>query len=410
MSSRQDLHHQVWLKRLSLKRFKGLWGIYLHALLRMLGMSLVGIFIPIYIYKLTGTFASIFAFYFLYHFTVILTSALAGEAINRFGLDKVAISGAILKTIFLTLLILSGNNLGLLWLTAVIWGLSVSTTWLPYHYTVVAEEDGDGKFGHEVSYLQIVDKLGSALAPFLGGLLIFFFNFSVLYGVGIILVAFSVVPLLLDSFDKRGMDYRVKRVWQGLLQERFRPIGVGLIGYVLENRIFGILRPLFIFLTLTSVTKLGAIESVAILSTVIVVWWAGKWVDSKGFGLMKIGIFANALVWLLLPFLSSAASFFIHSTAYLLIAVLIWTPFDSAIYELASRQRKLEFFVRREIVVHTIGSLFFALMFILFGIQPNWFVVFGLGSISLFLCLAVLKGVKDGAARQRLEIHQTALR
>jgi len=375
-----------------------------------MGMSLVGIFIPIYIYTLTGEFIAIFIFYLVYHLTVVFTTSLVGLGMKHFGADKIAILGAVLRVTFLFLLIMSKNRLGLLWPTAIIWGLAVSSTWLPYHYTVVVEDDGEGTFGHEVSVLKVIDKLAAGVAPFLGGVVIYFLGFSILYLIGIILVTISVIPLLFDSFDKRQMRYQIGRVWQGLFEKRLRPVAIGLSGSVLEGQIFAIFRPLFIFLTLANVTKLGAIESVALLCGIAITWWAGSRVDKKGFGLMKIGVAANFFAFLLLPFLSLAWEFFIFTTIYVLIAALIWTPFDAAMYQFASQRRKLEFFVQREIIIHGASAAFFGLVWIVFGNNLNWLVIFGLGSLSLLVSLSILKGVKSAPPDKRLEIHPTIAR
>jgi len=373
-------------------------------------MSLVGIFIPIYIYKLTGEFIPIFIFYLVYHLTVVFTTSFVGLGMKHFGADKITILGAVLRVAFLFLLILSKNQLGLLWPTAIIWGLAVSSTWLPYHYTVVAEDDGDGTFGHEVSALRIVDKLAAGVGPFIGGVVIYFFGFTVLYLIGIILVTISAIPLLIDSFDKRQMRYQIGRVWQGLFDKRLRPVAIGLSGFVLEGQIFAIFRPLFIFLALASITKLGAIESIALLCGIAITWWAGSWVDKKGFGLMKIGVAANFFALLLLPFLSLSWEFFLFTTIYILIAALVWTPFDAAMYQFASKRRKLEFFVQREIIVHSVSAVFFGLLWVVFGNNLNWLVIFGIGSFSLLLSLAILKGVKSAPPEKRLEIHPTIAR
>lgn len=410
MPTRLHFQHHTWLKRLHLKRLKGLWGVYLHSLFRIMGMSLTGIFIPIYIYKLTSSFTHVFLFFLLYHLTVVSASCLTGLGIKKFGMDKASLLGALLRTVFLLFLIFSQDNLVLLWPTALFWGLAVSSTWLPYHYTVVVEDDGDGTYGHEVALLKIVEKAASGAAPFIGGLLVYFFGFTVLYAVGIVFVVFSALPMLVDRVDKKNMRYDLGSVWKGIFKRKFRPLVVGFTGYILENQVFCVLRPLFIFIALASAAQLGAIESVAILSTILVVWWVGRWVDRKGFGLLKIGAVVNALVLLLLPFLSSSWEFFLHSTIYVLTASLIWTPFDAAMYQLASKRQKLEFFVQREIIIHSAAVLFYLFLILAFGENLNWLLVFAVGSLGLLLSSAILKGVKGAKIDQGLEIHPPTAR
>ena len=405
MSGRLLIDHHLWLKRLHFHRLRGLWGVYLNSMFRTLGMSLVGIFIPIYIYKLTSSLPTIFIFYLIYHTLAVAMTPLAGRIMQRFGADKTAVIGGLLRTLFLGLLIWSAEKRFLLWLAAIIWGKAVSFTWLPYHYTVVVKEDGDGKFGKEVANLSIVEKITSAIAPFIGGLVIYFFSFNVLYTIGMILVMASILPLLFDQFNKKAMHFNLKYVLKQMTTKKNRPVVLGLVGSQLETQVFVVIRPLFVFLILRSVAKLGAIESVAMFLSVMVAWWTGRWVDKKGFGLMKIGVTANALALLLLPFLSQVWEFSLHNSIYLIIAVLVWTPFGAAIYELAHYQHKLEFFACREIVLHGTGALMHLLLIAFFWLGVNWWLIFGLGSLGLLLSLKVLKGVRNVQIDQGLEVY-----
>jgi MFS family permease len=407
VSTRHFFQRHVWLKSLYKKRLHGLWGVYGSSFFLQLGMGLVSIFIPVYVYQLTQQISSVFIFFAFYSLVVMLMSPLTGWLVARFGLDTVAVGGALIRTLSLVVLILSGSNPNLLLLAAGLWGMCVPATWLPYHYTVIAENDNGGRFGKEVAKLKIVEKVSGALAPFCGGAIAFFFGFPVLYLAGIIMVAISALPLVFDQCNKKGMTYKWPVVFRGLVGGSDWLATVSFVGSSIETQVFTLLRPLFIFLSLASLPSLGGIESIALGISALVVLWAGQWVDKKGFSLMKIGVLANAMLLLLLPFLSSAWEFLLFGTVYLLVASLIWTPFDAATYQLAMRPHKLEFLVAREIAIHGGGAIFFVLLLLLTDGALNWFLIAASGSIGLLLTLTLLKRVNHAPSEYRFKIHPT---
>jgi len=104
-----------------MKLLKGETGIYLHTFLRSFGMSMVGIFIPLYIYKLTGELESAFLFFGLYHLLVLLSVLPAGWIIQKIGVDLGSVIGTIFRALFLFFLILGRNNIFFLGLAGAFW-------------------------------------------------------------------------------------------------------------------------------------------------------------------------------------------------------------------------------------------------------------------------------------------------
>lgn len=393
MPSKFFIHQQVWLKHLLEKRLKGMWGVYLSSVLRILGMSLIGIFIPVYIYVLSKQIQTVLIFYVIYNLTVVITVPLAGKLMEKRGVDFTAVVGAVVRAVFFVLMILSAERISFLFWAALVWGVAVPLTWLPYHYTVVSEDDGDGIFGNQVAYLTIAEKFTSAIAPFAGGLLIYFFGFNWLYTIGIGLVVLSVLPLLLDDFNKKKMRFNLKRVLKKMIKKEFLFFNLSSVGYGLESMVFQVIRPLFIYLILLSIPNLGAIESTAMVLNIFVAFWVGKWVEKKGFGIMKWGVVGGSLIILLLPVFKNTLGLFAVSGFYTLIALLAWIPYLSIIYAVSQKRRRLEFFMVREMILRFASGLFMLGLIFVFKLNPSWLLIFGFGSLGLLLALFILKDV-----------------
>ena len=133
----------------------GLTGLYLHTLLRDIGRSLVSIFLPIYVYNLTGNLILPFLMHGIYHLTVVLTAVWVPKIINKIGLDWSAAIGAFLRIMVLILALKAENNIALLGPAYVFWGMLIIFTWIPHHYNILQVDKGDHKFGKKSSFILI---------------------------------------------------------------------------------------------------------------------------------------------------------------------------------------------------------------------------------------------------------------
>ena len=106
-----------------------------------------------------------------------------------------------------------------------------------------------------------------------------------------------------------------------------RRFWLGRFGNAVEETVYTQAWFLFIFLTVSSYTVLGGIQSVSLLVSIIVAWLVGKWVDKKGPQILNYGVVGNVLNWLLRPFLVSGFFIFLADLAYRILTIFIWTPF-----------------------------------------------------------------------------------
>jgi MFS family permease len=372
-------------------RLPGTWGVLGNSFLRNLAMGMVGIFIPLYVYELTGDLGMIFLFYMIVYAVVVASSIWVGAVVTRIGIDKSSMVASLLRAGFLGLLIFGKANLGFLWAGAILWGLVIPFYWFPYRYTVVVSKNEDGKFGEEVGKMRVVDKIAAAIGPFIGGLIIVSFGFTILYIVSIILAILSPIPLLLDSYSKRGMRFSVRKISSSLERRKNWPIFLAWLGYGMETVIYGVAWWVFVFLMIRDYEVMGAVSSGALLLTLLVCWWAGGWIDKKGPGILKIGVLVNSLNWLLRPFLRTASLIFGSDLLYQLVANFVWTPYEAVFFEIAEKKRRLEFIIKREIWVNLGGFLACFLVLIFLALRFSWSVIFGLGILGLFFSSLILE-------------------
>jgi len=389
-------HHYLFFDKKFFHRFRknSLFGAYLDTALLYLGMSLVGIFIPIYILELTNSILTVFKFYAFYHFLAVVLIFPAAFLLRKIGVDKTSFLGAISRALFLLFLILAKQNTCFLWLAFLFLALTIPLCWLPFHYTVVNIDGGDKKFGKESGILGMITRIFSSLGPILGGFIISFFGFSWLYFAAIIIVLLSGISLFLDRFEKKGMEISIKQILKKCLEPKLSGVYNGLIGMSIHSMVYGIAWPIFIFLAIGSYKKLGIITSSALFISLIVFYWAGQWVDKKGKGILKIGAVINSLNWLLRPFLKTAMPIFLSDSIYLIGSILIWTPFEAAFYE-KGLDENFDFIIIRELIIHFSAFLACLLLGLLFWLKVSWFWIFSLAIFGLWLTTFIIKKEND---------------
>jgi predicted MFS family arabinose efflux permease len=153
------------LEHHKLQFLPGETGVYLNTILRSLGMNLIYIFIPIYIYNLTFKIEAAFWYFAVFHLAVILSVLPIGFITTKIGTDWAGFIGGLLRGLFIFFLLLGKENPVFLLYSAVFYGIAIPFSWMSYHYSVVGAEQEDGLFGKETSWIKIWEQITGSISP-----------------------------------------------------------------------------------------------------------------------------------------------------------------------------------------------------------------------------------------------------
>ncbi len=386
----RENHQYILRHRFTL--LSGEKGVYLTNLFRALGMNLVYLFIPLYIYEIIGRIEAPFLYYAVYHLWVLLSVFPVGFMMTKLGVDLTEFLSSLLRVVFLIFLILGKNDFNFLIASAIIWGITIPLTWLPFHYCVVGTKTGEGRFGKETSWLKIIDQLAGSLGPFLGGVLIVALGFKALYAVAIVIVLFSGLPMFFDQFEKKQMEFNLKRALKTAVSKENQNFMLSFLGFGLKDVILVIAWPIFMFLAVKNYEVVGGIQTLALLLSLIFLWWLGKVIDKKSdFRILKWGVSLTSLIWVVRSFLLSPLTVFFSNVLYGFGTLLLYTPFDALVYQSMIKRKKLEFLIVREIGIHGGAFLGCLLVWYMLQKQVSWFVIFLLASVGILTSLLVTK-------------------
>ncbi len=321
--------------------------IYLSTALRSFALSLIGIFIPIYLMRVQGfSLNQTLWFFIFYSFILAVTTPFAGWVCFKWGCVRSIFAGIIMYIIFIGSLyflplfplpwpILSG-----------IFGLSQAFYWIGLHLVFYQVSDRKHR-GEEVGLRDGLDILASLVSPLLGGLLITIVGFSLVF------VLVSVILLLSAAVLLASKEYRItapvsihslfrESGWKDSLF--FISRGTGIIAE-------GVIWPLFIFVIVGSYFSLGIIGSILSGLTGILLWVVGKYSDRINKRIIvRWGTLAKSGAWLLRAFVTTAGQVFAVTALAAVTQGVRESPLGALEYDKA-RGQAAAYFVSREMLI-----------------------------------------------------------
>ena len=254
---------------------KELNQIYISLALRSFGLSLVALFIPIYLHVDQGySFQQTLGFYLFYSIVFAISTPLAAKFASIYGVKHTVIFSMPFYIVFiLVLYFLPSIQISLL-IPATLAGISLGFYWigmhLLFHHASNHKHRGE-EFGKRRAFM----VMGGLLGPLIGGTLISFFGFQLVFCLASVILLVSGIILFLSKENHIGYNFSVRSIvnkdhWKNSLFFVSRGSGV------IAN---GVIWPLFIFVILGSYLSLGVVGSILSGISAVLVWIVGKYSD-----------------------------------------------------------------------------------------------------------------------------------
>lgn len=330
-----------------------------------IGMSLVGIFIPIYLLQAGFPLTTVILWLAIHHGTLLVGAFLSVYVSNIIGLVRCwYIRVILLLALFVGLYILPDNHSILLFL-GIISGLESAFFWIPYNILTVRKTDHE-TMGSSLAKLSNISTVVGLFIPFIAALIILNIGYPALFVIAFIFILASLIPVIPLThektnfiFDRRSIVDIVKNNKHFILPEIFDNLGQDA----------GIVWSLFIFIAGLTILDLGMLGVLSGLIGIVVTHFTGhlidKWDKSK---VIRFGAIFTTLTWL--------ASYFIavyYPTPFMLYLITALRGFAIGVFAMSygavmmNRARGLDaqFLVLREVPT-ILGRLTIFLLAILF--------------------------------------------
>lgn len=359
--------HQSAQHQLFRMRFTELNEIFAVMSLRSFAVSMIGIFVPIYMYTLGYSLQEIFLLHIIMFFIEFAFELVAAQVISKLGpKHSIALSMPFLVAHFWLLSTVPQYHWPL-WLIAAAGGISLALYWQGYNYDFSRSKTKNGAT-KDISRLYIMLAVLGAIAPFVGGTIATYFGFQALYGVVIGLLMIVFLPLIWFKEKQRSRPLNSGSI---KLSDIYRDI-LAYGGSGMEASVTMIIWPLFVFAIVGTVQKVGIITSLTVILSIMVTYFVGKKVNNGNrHNFVKYGGLVDSLTYIVIIFVDTFGQILSLNFVRALIGSLRSAPFTSEYYLHADERSRSEYILAMECGIDFARISMFSSLFLLTFLLPS---------------------------------------
>tara|TARA_B100000745_G_scaffold296537_1_gene242059 strand:- start:3789 stop:4997 length:1209 start_codon:yes stop_codon:yes gene_type:complete len=355
-------------------------------LVQGLATALLGMFVPIFLYKTTGEQFWIVGVFYAAISVGYAALLVPGMTItNKIGFSRTLAFGALFSVAQFAILYFTDeiNIWHLLLPLLVSMILYRIFHWVPYHVDFTAFTKG-GERGRDVSLMFATIAFMGMIGPVLAGYIIDNSGYDMLFAIGTVLLAIAGVSYLFVPAVDEKFTWTYKETVQHMLSPNFRNVFVGEMANGAEVIVSLIAWPIFLYEVLNgNFLEIGALSTVIVAVTIIVQLIVGKHLDGKGdnkIQTLKRGSMLYAVGWIFKIFVLSAAQIFFVGLYHNVTKIFLKTPYSAILYDMSGEQGKYvdEFTVMREMSSHIGRAIALVVMVGLTLVMPiEWTFIIG---------------------------------
>ncbi len=385
--------------------FNGVTAVYWNSFIRSVSSGMLGIFVPVYVFlqakNMFGTWQSgvmwMLGYVVCQRVVVIGVSLKVGKLIERLGFRRSVLVATVLDICLYGLLIGARQIWWLVLIAGAISGLGLLFYWLPR--MAMMAEDGEKKaFGHQVSVLMLIERGAEILGPFVGGVVIVQLGFGILFGIAIVLLSLSSIPLFFMAHHRHGDGVGLRELMEFVKEKEHRGDMAAFFGRGMDDTIMTWMWPIFMFLVIADFERMGGVASLTSVLAIVATFIAGKTFDRfrAAEGLKDEKVFWTAgvvtgITRLIRSLMVSITGILAIEAIDKTVAPFYWVPFDGYLYTAAKRFSPVAYFVFREIV-YSLGRLTaVGIVVVVINSVVAWQLIMGVSAIGVFLSLMMSK-------------------
>ncbi|HBH16679.1 MAG: hypothetical protein UV57_C0031G0006 [Parcubacteria group bacterium GW2011_GWD2_43_10] len=315
--------------------------LYWATVLQNMALAMLLLFEPIYLWQQGFSVEAILWFFLAIYVAYFLALPLGAKFATTTGFE---ISIA-LSTVFQIAYYICLYLVAIAWWWAIpavfLYTLQKMFYWPAFHadfarYSDAAEE------GKEVSTLHITLSAVYVIGPLLGGALIAYGSWLMMFAVGCLLILVSNWPLLRtrEEFKPRNFPYldAYKRLFA---KENWRSL-IGYLGFG-EELILLVLWPVFIATVINNYVEIGALVAGSTLIMVLATLYVGKLSDTKNIhSVLRFSTLFYMFAWLVRLTTRSPFGVFIIDSTSRLTKNIVQVPLHTLLYEKAKTRSVMD--------------------------------------------------------------------
>ncbi len=319
------------------RKNKNLDAIYIMHSLQGLALSLIGIFIPIYLLILGYFIKDVLVFYIIHYLSLLFFAFMALVVAKRIGLvQTIILRYPFVLLYFILLYFLESTNIPI-FIIAILGGLNSAFYWMPLHI-LFASNTQSKTLGDSTGKLFALPQVASIASPLVGGLVAVSFGFKALIGIVFVILIISVLPILNAQPIKISFSFKIKN---GI--KLFRKYPKYFLAEVFDNigrETEAIIWPIFVYLSLAQIESVGLIGTLLALSSAIFTMLVGKISDKyQKRKIIKLGAILLFAVWVIRFLAKSEVAFYLITILAGFFTVVLLVFFAALIYKISQKNK-----------------------------------------------------------------------
>jgi len=355
---------------------KELSELYIAKALRFLALSMVGIFIPIFLYFEIGlTLNQVILFYIIQTLTFFFASFIAAFLMKSVGAKHLILSSVPFLIMMFVFLHYMESLTIFYWLPAVMAGINYGLFWVPFHTEFAKYSDRKHR-GREFAFMQALAIFAHVLGPIIGGVIIAFYDYTMLFVLVSILLLASALPLFLTP----ELYERYKFSYKALMRPKTVRFGLSFFAEGVKGMTSAVIWPLFIFGILGSYVSFGAVSTLSSFAMAAVTLYIGKLTDKmRKMKLIAVGSGLMSIVWFVKTLVRFPLEVFVIDIFNGISNALFHIPHMAKFYDRSSKTGILGFVVFRESMLR-LGGLAVLILLLITQEMIATFILTGLTS------------------------------
>ena len=355
--------------------------------------ALLGIFVPIFIYTVTGEqFFYVGVFYALLSLLYVIFLAPGVRLFSKYGYRSSLVLGGVASVLLYSILFFMNEEN--------VWQLAIPLIiaivlfrifhWVPYHvdFTLFTKE---GERGRDVSLTFAAIAFMGITGPLLAGYILAESGYNTLFGIAVVLLIAATVSYAFVPNVHEVYEWSYIKTWRELFSKKRRTFLIGMFAEGVETVITLIAWPIFLYEILNGdVFDIGAVSALVVAITVLLQLLLGKYLDKSTENkqnTLKVGSALYAIGWIIKIFVLSAAQIFFVGLYHNVVKIFTNTPFVTLLYDTSADQGRYidEFTVLWEMARHLgrfVGLIIIVAITLVISIK--WAFVLGAVAALLF--------------------------
>lgn len=317
-------------------------ALYFSSLIHGFAGGMLLLFTPLYFFKLGWSVQDILLWYALCYIIYFLLSPLGAQITVKFGYVKtIAISTPFALIFYASIFFLTQYPI-LFWISSILFGVQKALYWIAYHSDFARFIDKKSA-GEEVGFLRVLLSIVGIFSPAIGGFIVVYFGFPMLFVLSGILITLSVIPLMLAKEKWESGRILQKDIFKMFFLKKLRRDFIGILATG-QDLAAQVIWPIWLFIIIPSYTDIGILTTITIFFTFILMLWIGKLSNNKHkSGLIKKGAGLLSLSWLAKMFAFTPMSIFFADSLYKISEEIFFIPYVSLIYTRAAKRKIIEY-------------------------------------------------------------------